>query len=125
MTEEEINLEDMANLGVKVDRQLVKPFKPKDVLTFVNQLAAERGRAITKNPLTGFQGWNAIEQETIGITGERDCDFLLLDINNFPSITNVMALAPGDEALKLLSRLLVEVTDELEARMFLSLISIR
>jgi len=115
VTDTEINLEDMANLGVKVDRQLVKPFKPKDVLTFVNQLAAER-RAITKNSLTGFQGWNEIRQEIIRqIEGTRDCDFLLLDINNFRIYNQCYGFGAGDEVIKLLSRLLVEVTDELEA----------
>lgn len=115
LTEEEINLEDIANLGVNVDQQLVKPFNPKDILTIVNQLAAER-RAITKNSLTGFQGWEAIRREIMRhITGERDCDLLLLDINNFRIYNQCYGFSAGDEAIKLLSRLLVEVTDELEA----------
>ncbi len=114
LTEEEINLVDMANLGVRVDTQLIKPFNPKDVLVKVNQLMAER-RAISTNSLTGFQGWDALRQEIMQrITGAGDCDLLFIDINNFRIYNQCYGFSAGDEAIRLLCRLLVEVTDELE-----------
>jgi diguanylate cyclase (GGDEF)-like protein len=113
LTEEEVNLADLFNLGVKVDAQLVKPFNPKEVLVKVNELMAER-RAMTYNSFTGFHGWEALKKRiTQRIAGGGDCDLLFIDINNFRIYNQCYGFNAGDEALRLLSRLLLEVTDEL------------
>ena len=110
---EEVNLVSLADLGVRIDTQLTKPFKPKDILTKVNYLMAER-RAIAKNSLTGFQGWEVMRQEIAErITNGRDCDLLFIDIHNFRIYNQCYGFSAGDEGIRLLSRLLLEVTDEL------------
>ncbi|MBA2132030.1 response regulator [Capillibacterium thermochitinicola] len=115
LTQEEINLADLVGLGVRIDTQLIKPFKPKDILTEVNTLMAER-RATTKNSLTGFPGWDAIRREIAErITAGVDCDLLFIDINNFRIYNQCYGFSAGDEALRLLCRLLLEVTDELDS----------
>ncbi|HHT05110.1 MAG TPA: response regulator [Hydrogenispora sp.] len=115
LTQEEINLADLIGLGVRIDTQLIKPFKPKDILTEVNTLMAER-RATTKDSLTGFPAWDVMRREiTERITGGADCDLLYLDINNFRIYNQCYGFSAGDEALRLLCRLLLEVTDELES----------
>ncbi|NLC53248.1 MAG: response regulator [Firmicutes bacterium] len=115
LTQEEINLADLVGLGVRIDTQLTKPFKPKDILREVNILMADR-RATTKNSLTGFSGWDAMRREiTERITGGVDCDLLFIDINNFRIYNQCYGFSAGDEALRLLGRLLLEVTDELDS----------
>lgn len=115
LTEEELNLADLAGLGVRIDAQLTKPFKPKDILTQVNYLMAER-RAVTKNSLTGFQGWEVMRRAIAErITNAGNCDLLFIDINNFRIYNQCYGFSAGDEAIRLLSRLLLEVTDELES----------
>ncbi|HEY8392969.1 MAG TPA: response regulator [Capillibacterium sp.] len=115
LTQEEINLADVAVLGVRIDTQLVKPFKPKDILTKVNYLMAER-RALNKNSLTGFQGWEVMRREIAERLAQGgDCDLLFIDINNFRIYNQCYGFSAGDEAIRLLSRLLLEVTDELES----------
>ncbi len=113
LTKEKMDLSDLSNLGVEVDAQLVKPFNPKEVLVKVNKIMAER-RAMDYNSFTGFCGWEALKKRIAQrITDGGDCDLLFIDINNFRIYNQCYGFNAGDEALRLLSRLLLEVTDEL------------
>lgn len=114
LSEQEVDLNDMARLGIRVDGQLVKPFKPKDVLNEVNQIIAKiRARQTTS--LTGFFGWEALKGEIKErLISGGDFDLLFISIDNFRIYNKTYGFEAGDEVLLLLARIMSEVTDGLE-----------
>src|SRR5690554_5134143 len=113
LAEQEVDLYDMSRLGIRVDGQLVKPFKPKDVLTMVNEIMAKL-RAGQTNSLTGFFGWEALKKEIKDrIVSGGGFDLLFIKINNFRIYNQTYGFEAGDEVLLLLTRIMSEITDEL------------
>lgn len=114
LSEQEVDLNDMSRLGIRVDGQLVKPFKPKDVLNEVNRIIAKiRARQTTS--LTGFSGWEALKEEIRDrLISGGDFDLLFITIDNFRVYNKTYGFEAGDEVLLMLARIMSEVTDELE-----------
>jgi len=113
LTNEVLDLKDLAKLGVRVDDQLVKPFNPREVLFKVHQIMATL-RALEMNSVVGFSGWEALRKEIQDrlLTG-GDFDLLFIDIKNFRIYNKHYGFSAGDEVIKLLARIIREVTDRL------------
>ena len=123
LTEQMIDLKDLAKLGVRVDDQLVKPFNPREVLFKVHQVMATL-RAMQTNFIPGFYGWETLRKEVQDrLQAEGSFALLFIDISSSGSIINITGFPPG-MVVKWLARIIQEVTDELAtSRRFSSPIS--
>ncbi|NLW09260.1 MAG: response regulator [Firmicutes bacterium] len=113
LTEQMIDLKDLAKLGVRVDDQLVKPFNPREVLFKVHQVMATL-RAMQTNFIPGFYGWETLRKEVQDrLQAEGSFALLFIDIKQFRIYNKYYGFSAGDEVVKWLARIIQEVTDEL------------
>lgn len=113
LVEQELDLRGIAKLGVRIDGQLIKPFNPKEALTKVNQIVS-RQRASELNSLAGFQGWEALKREIRDrLSSNGLFDLLFINISNFRIYNRCYGFDAGDEVIRMLARIIMEVTDTL------------
>lgn len=113
LTNEVLDLKDLAKLGLRVDDQLVKPFNPREVLFKVHQIMATL-RVLEMSFVSGFSGWEALRKEIQNrLLVGGDFDLLFIDIKNFRIYNKHYGFPAGDEVIQLLGRIIREVTDQL------------
>jgi CheY-like chemotaxis protein len=93
---------------------LVKPYEREEMLLRVRNLLNWSRSQREANPLTGLPGNVAIEKEvTRRLTDGNPFLFLYIDIDNFKAYNDHYGYLRGDLAIRLLARMLVDVTTEL------------
>lgn len=113
--EEDRDIVELAQIGVKFDDKLLKPFPPKDALMKAHALLAQKRSLMGVNSLTGLPGKQQFELE-IKDRLELGAFFnlLFIDIENFTIYNKYYGFEQGDEVIRGLANLLGEVIDGLD-----------
>ena len=113
LTDQAVDLKDLAKLGLRVDDQLVKPFNPRGILFKVHQIMAAL-RALQSSFIPGFYGWEALRKEIHDrLQAEGSFALLFIDIKEFRIYNKYYGYSAGDEVVQWLARIIQEITDEL------------
>ena len=113
LTDQAVDLKDLAKLGLRVDDQLVKPFNPRGILFKVHQIMAAL-RALQSSFIPGFYGWEALRKEIHDrLQAEGSSALLFIDIKEFRIYNKYYGYSAGDEVVQWLARIIQEITDEL------------
>lgn len=114
LTSQELDLKELARLGVRIEDQLVKPFNPREALHRINRITAGL-KASEFSSFTGFPGWEMLRNELSDrLASGGDFDLLFMNISNFRAYNHCYGYDAGDEIIRLLARIIRGVTDELE-----------
>jgi diguanylate cyclase (GGDEF)-like protein len=103
----------LEGLNVYADDYVTKPWERQELLFRVrNQLRTRRAQ-LSSNALTGLPGNVLIENElTRRITAHEKFAFLHLDLDNFKAYNDYYGYQRGDLAIRMMSRILVDVVVE-------------
>lgn len=113
LTDQVIDLKDLAKLGLRVDDQLAKPFNPREILFKVHQIMAAH-RALQSSFIPGFFGWEFLRKEVQDrLQAEGSFALLFIDIKQFRIYNQYYGFPAGDEVVRFLARIIQEITDEL------------
>lgn len=97
--------EQVKAMGLRIDDFLPKPFSPRDVLGKVNTLMARARYLQEANPLTGWPGKQAIQDQVGRCLQEgTGFDLLFLDLDSFRIYNQVYGYAKGNEVLRYVAR---------------------
>lgn len=100
-------------LRTGVDDYLSKPFDPDELEARVQSLIRRVRLSRASNPLTGLPGNLAIEHEiNQRLARQQGLACCYLDIDNFKAFNDHYGFERGDECIRLLADLLIEVVDE-------------
>jgi len=105
----------VAALEAGADDYLVKPFNFREVVARVHAHIRRAQLKPALNPLTGLPGNLIIEHEVRQLTTPGHAPFavLYIDLNHFKSYNDVYGFPAGDEAIRLLARVLTTALAEL------------
>ncbi len=103
----------VAGLAQGANDYLMKPYDQEEMLVRVRNTLTLARKQREANPLTGMPGNSAIESELSRRLGTADpFSFLYLDIDNFKGFNDTYGYSKGDEAIRLLSGILVEAIND-------------
>jgi len=90
-----------------------KPYTQNELLLRIKNLIAWSRAQRHSNPLTGLPGNISIEAEISSRLAGGDFSFLYIDLDNFKAFNDTYSYRAGDEVIKLMARILQEVTSEM------------
>ena len=113
--EEDRDLAELAQMGVRFDDKLLKPFHPKDALLKVHALLAQRRSLMGVNSLTGLpnkQQFDIELKERLDL--EAKFNILYIDVEDFTIFNKFYGFEQGDEVIKAVGDVLTEIVNELD-----------
>lgn len=113
--DEDRDLNELAQMGVKFDDKLLRPFPPKDALMKAHALLAQKRSLMGVNSLTGLPGKQQFELEVKDrLELEAFFNLLFIDVEGFTVYNKYYGFEQGDEVIKGLANILSEVADSLD-----------
>jgi diguanylate cyclase (GGDEF)-like protein len=114
MSSQSSSMDIIATLEAGADDYLVKPLDFQEVIARVRAHIRRAQLKPALNPLTGLPGNLIIEQEIRRLTlpGHGLFAVLYLDLNHFKAYNDVYGFPAGDEAIRLLARVVTTVVAE-------------
>jgi len=111
----DLELQELAEKGLRFDGKIVKPFNPQDALLMVHGLMDKRSSMKTVNRLTGLPEKIQYEEEIrerfeLGVLFH----LLFVDIEYFTIYNKYYGFDAGDEVIKATARILEEVVASLD-----------
>lgn len=105
------NLEDKLNaLEMGADDYITKPFNPREMLSRIKNTLKRIDRNRFANPLTGLRGNLDIQAEiNYRIVNNSFFAVIYADLDNFKPFNDVYGFAQGDNAIKLVATIIVEL----------------
>ncbi len=105
--------EKAAEFGIGADDFVSKPFDSVELVARVEAAARRARRLLAANPLTLLPGGPAIEEEAgARIASGAPLAFFYIDMDNFKAYNDNYGYLKGDEAIRMVARLLTEVQNE-------------
>ncbi|MGC8874743.1 MAG: response regulator [Chloroflexia bacterium] len=100
-------------LQLGADDYIVKPFDLQVLEARVSNRLQRANLLSSKDPTTGLPGSRAIEEELKRILNRHDWALAYIGLEHFEPFSQAYGFVAGDNALRFVARLLVEVVDEL------------
>jgi diguanylate cyclase (GGDEF)-like protein len=113
--EEDRDLMELAEMGVRFDDKLLRPFHPKDALLKVHALLAQRRSLMGVNRITGLpdkQQFDLELKERLEL--EAKFNLLYVDIEDFTIYNKYYGFEQGDEVIKAVGIIISEVISGLD-----------
>jgi len=106
--------EEITVLESGADYYMAKPFDLRELLARIKALIRRVEQERSLNPLTGLPGTLLIEEEIIKRVKNHDKKFeiMYLDINNFKGFNDIYGFSQGNEAIKLVAKILIDTFEK-------------
>ncbi len=106
--------EEITALENGADIYMAKPFDLRELLARIKALLRRVEQERNVSPLTGLPGTLSIEEEIIKRVMNQDEKFeiMYLDLDNFKGFNDVYGFLQGDEAIKLVAKILIETFEK-------------
>lgn len=115
LLDEERDLTEFMQMGLRFDDQIVKPFHPRDALAKVHALLAHSRSLKEANRLTGLPGKPQLDLE-VRERLELGAVFhmLFIDMKNFTVFNRFYGFEAGDKVITAVGKMIVDVVDGLD-----------